>query len=87
MSGGIDKVKRTGVTKAVQRPGPGGGAETGITAAGRTGFSVASRGAALYLVEHLGEVIGVGEAGPYGCLGHGQLSLQHIGNTLFNAVF
>ena len=26
MSGGIDKVKRTGVTKAVQRPGPGGGA-------------------------------------------------------------
>ena len=54
---------------------------------GGPGFSVASRGAALYLVEHLGEVIGVGEAGPYGCLGHGQLSLQHIGNTLFNAVF
>ena len=26
MSGGIDKVKRTGVTKAVQRPGPGGSA-------------------------------------------------------------
>ena len=26
MSGGIDKVKRTGVTKAVQRPGPGSGA-------------------------------------------------------------
>ena len=24
--GGIDKVKRTGVTKAVQRPGPGSGA-------------------------------------------------------------
>ena len=26
MSGGIDKVKRTGVTKAVQRPGSGSGA-------------------------------------------------------------